>query len=552
VIATTLGILLGITLAAEPAPPGVLQMPSGLLVECEDFKLQGKWKLRDKDPARFSGKGYVTETASAGIARTAVSKKITLPKPGKYNVWIRAYLGGKQGTGIFDRQLAVAIDGNRLATTHRGLDADQYRWELAGTIDAGKKTEVLVEIYDRGRSPVMADCLLLTDELEFKPVGWQGNSRRPSLTVPFCPPQITPSKAKPYAPTKAPKEHVENVTGREHEYQVNVAGTLDEFNTAEYPNTYNFCKRLESKFQPNEYLVVENLGNAEVVNPRIVINGRRDWFSAESILSSILLPGMTDAEKAMAIWRFASSIEVQCHDNNRRVGPYYPEECSQPSRNTYKERGNPVKATNCYYCSGCQLSATNCVVLLRTAGLPARAVWMCPIDEYENHCVAEAWHDGGWHLYDPERRSFYLESDNTTVASYETLHKNPPLAARTHDGGFASEYMGMKSHDNEYKRYFPPSVMPVERWVSTMGMALRPGEKFIWRWDHLGKFRCGYNPRNRNYEPYRLANGKVIYRPDLKNPNFRTGIVSERNIKTTSVLPQNQRRPGENLYLDRR
>ena len=66
-----------------------------------------------------------------------------------------------------------------------------------------------------------------------------------------------------------------------------------------------------------------------------------------------------------------------------------------------------------------------------------------------------------------------------------------------------------------------------------MAMTLRPGEKFIRRWDHLGKFRCGQNPRNRNYLPYRLANGKLIYRPDLHEADFRKWILSEDNIKTT-------------------
>ena len=65
---------------------------------------------------------------------------------------------------------------------------------------------------------------------------------------------------------------------------------------------------------------------------------------------------MTDAEKAMAVWKHAAGNEVQCHENNRRVGPFYPEDQSHPWRNTFKERGDPVRAANCYYCSGCQLS----------------------------------------------------------------------------------------------------------------------------------------------------------------------------------------------------
>ena len=531
-ISLTAGLVFGLAIAAEVAPPGVQTMPSGVLVECEDFKLGGRWKLQDKKYPGFSGKGYIVETAAAGIAQFVPSRKVTVAEPGKYNVWVRAYLGGPPNLGMHDRELFVEVNGKPFDPTHRGLDGEGYRWELAGAVDIGEDRTAQVHVHDLGRRPAVVDCVLLTDDLQFKPADWTGNSRRPSLTVPFQPPKVDPVEAQPYQLAKAAEEHVEKVTAAGQSYRIQVGGTLDEFNTAYYPETYGMCTRLESKFQPNEYLVVENTGEVEVVNPWIVINGRRDWYSADRILAGILKPGMTDAEKAIAIWKHAAANEVQCHENDRRVGPYYAEDRSNPWRNTYKERGNPVKAANCYYCSGCQLSATNLVVLLREAGLAARAVWMCPRSMYENHCVAEAWYDGGWHLLDPERRSFYLDGDNTTIASYETLHKNPRLASRTHDGGFAGA-SGKKTHAKEYESFYPPPIMPVGRWVSTMAMALRPGEKFIWRWDHLGKFRCGQNPRNRNYLPYRLANGKLIYRPDLNSPDFRKGILSEDNVKAT-------------------
>ncbi len=55
-----------------------------------------------------------------------------------------------------------------------------------------------------------------------------------------------------------------------------MGGTLDEFNTAKYPDTYGNSKRLDWGFQPNGYLVLENVGTGDVVDPRIVIDGRRD------------------------------------------------------------------------------------------------------------------------------------------------------------------------------------------------------------------------------------------------------------------------------------
>ena len=332
----------------------------------------------------------------------------------------------------------------------------------------------------------------------------------------------------PYVLEQAPREHVEEITAATHTYEVTLGGTLDGFNTAQYLDTYSACKRLQSKFEPNEYLVLENVGQSDVVGPRIVVNGRRDWYSVDSILAGVVKPGMTDAEKAMAIWAFTASHDVQCHENNRRVGPPYPDPESHPSRNEFRERADPVKAANCYYCSGCSLSAANFVVLCRQAGLAARAVWMCSLDQYATHCVGEVLYDGAWHLFDPERRSFYLEADNQTIASYRTLHENPALAARVIDGGCASP--GMKTHAPDYEKYYPPHAMPVEQWTSTMSMTLRPGEKFIWRWDHQGKFRCGENPRNRGNLPYGLANGKLIYRPPLAPSTFWRGIVSSHNV----------------------
>lgn len=347
--------------------------------------------------------------------------------------------------------------------------------------------------------------------------------------------------AAPYSPPKVAREHVEDVTTATHTYEILMGGTLDGFNTVEYLDTYGGSKQLKSKFEPNEHLVLENVGATDVVSPRIVINGRRDWYSVDSILAGILVSGMSDAEKAMAIWAFTASHEVQCHENNRRVGPPYPNPASHPSQNGFRERADPVKAANSYYCSGCSLSAANFVVLCRHAGLTARAVWMSQAPKYATHCVGEVLYEGGWHLFDPECRCFYLEADNRSIASYEMLHKNPALAARTIEGGFASP--GMVNHAPHYEAHYPPHVMPVEQWTSTMAMTLRPGERFVWRWRHDGKFRCGDNARNRGNQPHQLANGKLIYRPPLVEETFWRGTVSAHNLELASSDAANALRP---------
>jgi hypothetical protein len=176
---------------------------------------------------------------------------------------------------------------------------------------------------------------------------------------------------------------------------------------------------------------------------------------------------------------------------------------------------------------------------------------MSSLNTFRNHCVGEVWYDGDWHLYDPELRAFFLEADNTTVASYEDLHRNPELERRTHNGGFAGK--GMAPHAGEYKKYFPPHLMPVEPWLSTMAMTLRPGESFVWRWAHDGKYRYGENVRKKGHLlPYHLANGKFIYRPKLGGDAYLRSIVSDHNIagtaggdRGTRLHPQVVSAPGD-------
>jgi len=514
-------------------PPGIDKMPPGLFVECEDMSIGGEWEFQKVKVMGWSGRGYVVDTTVPEIARSVVEKQLTLPRAGKYHVWVHAYVGHRNKPEGCDRRLVVEVNGALLDTTHEALTGNRFTWELAGAVVVGEDCRVHVRIHDRGRSWAIVDCLLLTDDLKFRPEGWTGNSRRESrIDKTITAKTFSLPPAKPATYPKASKEHVEEISAAKRTYEIEMGGRLDEFNTAAYFETYSGFMRMESKFEPNEYVAIENVGDCDVVAPRVVVNGRRNWHSADEILQGILEPGMTEAEKAMAIWKFTSSIEVQCHDNNKRVGPPFPDDRSHPSRNGFKERGDPVKAANCYYCSGCSLSAANFVVLCRRAGLTARAIWICDQRKYSTHCVAEAWHDDGWHLYDPENALFFLAEDNTTVASYRQVHENFDLVKRTRYAGFSNkEQRDLKIR---YDQHYPPRGMPVEDWVSTMDMTLRPHEKFVWRWDNVGKFRCGDNTRNRGYEPYRLANGRMVYRPDLSKNLWRRGAVGERNIQSAA------------------
>ena len=322
------------------------------------------------------------------------------------------------------------------------------------------------------------------------------------------------------------------IPGGTYSYRVTVGGTLDEFNTADYLEaplgSKNVgSKRLKSKFQPNEYLVIDNIGEKDVVNPRIVINGRRNWYSTEDILAGILKPGMTTAEKAMAIWVYVSSIELQCHENDRRV--------DSGSTKKNKELTNPVKWSNSYYCSGCQFAASVIVVLCQKAGIAAEDTRTVGLGSA--HRIAEIRWDGDWHVLDGDERMFHLKRDNKTLASVADIAADPELCDRTHGGGFASGGLTKKrgvQYKNNPKRV--TEFKDIGPLLSTMSMTLRPGEKFVWSWDNTGKYRCGDNSRNikanrpEGLEPYQLANGKVLYHAKLKAELFEKNVFKAENM----------------------
>lgn len=336
-----------------------------------------------------------------------------------------------------------------------------------------------------------------------------------------------PDQARP-----VPASHVDDrvVITPAARYEVMVGGTRDSFNSVAYRTTDNVKTMMEVPlFQPDRFLRLANVGASDIVNPRIVVNGRRSWHSADDLLDEVLRPGMTDREKAFALFRFFSRIDVQAHNNNLRVDEVVPDLDAAPGFNTFRERADPIKAVNSYYPSGCILSAANLVIMARHAGLQARLLAAAPLDgPYDQHGGAEIEYEGAYHYFDPEARTFFLCRDNETVASYEDIHRDPGLVLRTHAHGFAAEEC-KAAFIMLYRQHFPPYEVPVEQWTHRMDLRLRPGEELVYLWQHRGKYRYGRNSRNQPGVPYRLANGLLVYHPDLTDRTYRSGIVHEVN-----------------------
>jgi hypothetical protein len=115
-------------------------------------------------------------------------------------------------------------------------------------------------------------------------------------------------------PEKAANEHVELITAGTHSYGITLGGTLDEFNTTGYFDTYLGFKRIESKFQPNKCLIIENIGDTDIINPWIVVNGRPARRSLKTTLTRRATPirnGPIPSSRSTAITAAAASMRRQ-------------------------------------------------------------------------------------------------------------------------------------------------------------------------------------------------------------------------------------------------
>ncbi|MBI4790392.1 MAG: transglutaminase domain-containing protein, partial [Chloroflexi bacterium] len=179
----------------------------------------------------------------------------------------------------------------------------------------------------------------------------------------------------------------------------------------------------------NDYLRIENVGSTTIVGPKIVVNGAPDWSTIDSILAEIISPGMTNDEKARAIWQFARTA----HDH-----------WWLPSALTH-EGYDPVNYFNVYGYGFCGNVAAAMAALYDHVGQPSRVYNpQAYYDErWNGHAVPGAFYDGAWHMFDADLDIVFLKRDNHTIAGVEDLMDDPGLVTRAGPyGSLASLYGG--------------------------------------------------------------------------------------------------------------
>src|SRR5207244_1045405 len=75
---------------------------------------------------------------------------------------------------------------------------------------------------------------------------------------------------------------------------------------------------IEQTWESNRAVRLENVGETDVVNPWLS-NGRNDFRTLDEIVASAVRPGMTDREKAFALWQQEIRHRYHWERDNRTI-----------------------------------------------------------------------------------------------------------------------------------------------------------------------------------------------------------------------------------------
>jgi hypothetical protein len=243
-------------------------------------------------------------------------------------------------------------------------------------------------------------------------------------------------------------------------------------------------------FQNNMALTVENVGQVPVVNPRLVINDRGNWYTFDSLLEEFTRGAKTDQEKVYLIWE------------NMRQNLYHESPLFGNA-----EPHDPVRLFNTYGFNLCDDAGNAGCSLFHHLGLVGsknRAL--------RGHVQCEALVNGAHQFMDIDMDCFYLDRENELPVSGDECARDHDLVRR--ELNYGPVVAGFTSSDAPAALFGADDTQhDAQLRGHEIAYTLRPGEKVIFRWDNIGKY-CAEN-KERARRPKYFGNSKFVYEPRL-------------------------------------
>lgn len=290
-------------------------------------------------------------------------------------------------------------------------------------------------------------------------------------------------------------------------------GYLDGVNTFTYPDV--------QAFQPMRKLMISNEGQTRVVKPRLVVNGKRNWYDIESIRAEVFDGTTTLKERALAVWKFMRDNRLHYYE------PAYG-----------REVDDAVKFLGVYGYGMCY--NTSFVGASIASGLLKKGKAYYEYSPRNRHSVKEIVFDTTAVLLDPDIEVFYLKHDNSTLATYGDVAYDKYLIKRVHHYGKAVGY-------NVFNGYVADAVYeptPAMKYAGlypdyhTLDLNLRPGESLEYSWSP-GAYYHHYLPwvGIHNVPAENIRNGKIVYRTNFSNAPLEELIDSYSGLTTSTADP---------------
>src|SRR5205814_75681 len=109
---------------------------------------------------------------------------------------------------------------------------------------------------------------------------------------------------------------IEEIAAAKYEYRVIQEGTMDGTNCrSPIGGGYGIW---DQTWESNRAVRLENVGATDVINPWLS-NGRNHFRSLAEIIARAVQPGMSDREKAIALWRLQTTYRFHAATGDNEV-----------------------------------------------------------------------------------------------------------------------------------------------------------------------------------------------------------------------------------------